>query len=425
MNIRMILRLLWGAGVALTNRIPAWAKIVAALGVVFAISQGRCLCGDSPDYDATVAARRPLVIVNGVTQQIASVDYVSTVGGLSTNATAGAAGDIQTTTMTSSGIATVGGETNTAQTRRTGKITPTLAASQNNWNPTGLATASYIDAVLTANSSISGIVAQPDGTEIVLRNSSGSFTLSLNDQNAGSTAANRFDLLVTPILEIYQSATLRYNGTTSRWNIVGSGGAYGVSFPSVTASTILVAGLVRLAEQTNTTTGTQNDIGLNNTAVFQWNGATASTLTGFTGVPGGSFGAPLFIQNLSNADLTLAHGTGTANRQLLNPGGVDIVLEGVTNGGGPAGALYISVPTGNWYLVATTSSRVTIPTKFTSTKNTGTIALTLGTGTATVRSGAICVCTDTTANLSVSCAVATTTLTATGTASDVIAYHCF
>jgi len=70
-------------------------------------------------------------------------------------------------------------------------ITPTaLSANTNDWNPTGLSTAYEIRISTTTPVNLTGIVAQENGRELLLRNvGNHSFTLK---NNVTSTAANRF-----------------------------------------------------------------------------------------------------------------------------------------------------------------------------------------------------------------------------------------
>jgi hypothetical protein len=84
-----------------------YSLIASLVCVAFGVAVGRAQL--TPDYDALGVARRPLVIANGVTEQLPTADYLSSVGGVTTNATAAAAGDLETTTLTCSGAATLTG----------------------------------------------------------------------------------------------------------------------------------------------------------------------------------------------------------------------------------------------------------------------------------------------------------------------------
>lgn len=398
-------------------RILAWLAILVAL--VGAVSM-RCV--GSEEYGATDVGRRVLVMDNGQIKQLPTNDWLSTLRGLTTNATAPTgSGDIQTTTGTSSGVWTNGGNTNTAQTVRTGVITAAMSSSQNDWAPTGLATASQINVTLAANATWGGLVAQPNGTEILIRNTSASFTISMSVLSTGSLEANRFDILSTFILQPYATILLRYNG--SQWvGIAWGGGGYG-GVNNWTVGSVFNVGEIRGAVIDYTTTGTSHDLPSSNTLIWQYSGAGTATITGFLSPAAGRF---LFVQNKSAFDLTLANETGSlAGRQLRNPGAVDIVLSGTptTSSGYSSNALYV-YDGGTWNLMAYSSLKVAAPIQYTSTKTKGTITLAAGTGTATTVAGSVCTCTDTTATLPVQCAVSGTTLTATGTTTDVIAYIC-
>lgn len=106
-----------------------------------------------------------------------------------------------------------------------GVISPTALASgnTNNWNPTGLATASVIRVTTNAaGSTLTGITAPSVGQVIYLLNL-GSGTLTLSNQSLGSTATNRLILgSTTVILSSGQGARLFYDTTTQRWRFLGS-----------------------------------------------------------------------------------------------------------------------------------------------------------------------------------------------------------
>jgi hypothetical protein len=95
-----------------------------------------------------------------------------------------------------------------------------IAANTNNWAL--VSTARFYRVSSDAARDVTGIVAQTDGAEIAVWNG-GSFAITLKHENAGSTAANRF-LLPSGgdfVLNVYQTVLLRYNGTDSRWVVLG------------------------------------------------------------------------------------------------------------------------------------------------------------------------------------------------------------
>lgn len=100
-------------------------------------------------------------------------------------------------------------------------IAPTqLVANTDNWNPTNLAFCREIAVDIDAARTLTGIVAQTAGTEIVLSNKT-AFDLTLA-HDATSTAANRFWCpgAVNFTLRQKGSVLIRYNGTATRWQVV-------------------------------------------------------------------------------------------------------------------------------------------------------------------------------------------------------------
>lgn len=109
-----------------------------------------------------------------------------------------------------------------AQLALTGDISDSLAANQNNYNPAGLATAAVIRIALTANVILTGIAGGADGRILVLYNTDTVLTLTLNHEDAASTAANR---IIGPGglnkgIQQRGCAVLQYDSTSSRWRIL-------------------------------------------------------------------------------------------------------------------------------------------------------------------------------------------------------------
>lgn len=114
---------------------------------------------------------------------------------------------------------TVPGVTITEDLAWSGDISPAqLTGDQNDYNPTGLATASTIR--LTGDNSfrtITGLAGGSDGRVIMLHNI-GTSAILLANQNAGSTAANRFELGGGDIpLFPGDLLNIQYDATSSRW----------------------------------------------------------------------------------------------------------------------------------------------------------------------------------------------------------------
>lgn len=99
----------------------------------------------------------------------------------------------------------------------TGVIAPSaLGASVNDWNPTGLDSASIIRASASAAVNITGIAGGSAGRQLTVENI-GAINITLTNQDAASSAANRFALPRPLVLRPNQAVTLTYDGTTSRW----------------------------------------------------------------------------------------------------------------------------------------------------------------------------------------------------------------
>lgn len=97
-----------------------------------------------------------------------------------------------------------------------------IAANQNDYNPgTGKVfrlTSDVNNRVITGLS-----VSQADGTEIILINvNSSNFNIVLNNQDTGSTAANRFQLSTNANINLSRFSSMRflYDATTQRWRDV-------------------------------------------------------------------------------------------------------------------------------------------------------------------------------------------------------------
>jgi hypothetical protein len=108
-------------------------------------------------------------------------------------------------------------------TNFTGDISPAqLTSNQNDYNPTGLSTASVIR--LNGDSSlrsITGLAGGADGRILLLQNV-GSNTIMLLNQNTSSTAANRFDFGGNDVpLFPDDLLTIQYDATDSRWRSEG------------------------------------------------------------------------------------------------------------------------------------------------------------------------------------------------------------
>jgi len=104
----------------------------------------------------------------------------------------------------------------------TGDISPaSIGANQNDYNPTGFSGANTLRLTSSAAYNITGLAGGADGRILAVYNI-GTFTITLTNEDAGSTAANRFSLpngSSTP-LPPKGSALLQYDSTASRWRVI-------------------------------------------------------------------------------------------------------------------------------------------------------------------------------------------------------------
>lgn len=138
-----------------------------------------------------------------------------------------------------------------------GDISPTqITSSQNDYAPTGFSTSAVLRLDLDADRSITGIAGGADGLVKIIHNIS-THVLTLKNQDAGSSAANRLLLGGDVTLNPDTSITLQYDSTSSRWRAItspGSGGGGGGGVSSVTVAPGF--GLASSGTCTITTSGT-------------------------------------------------------------------------------------------------------------------------------------------------------------------------
>jgi hypothetical protein len=96
-----------------------------------------------------------------------------------------------------------------------------LVASQNNYAPTGLAGATTVRFSSTGSIDITGLTGGVAGRLMVLQNV-GTNAIVLRNENASSTALNRFALNADITLSTNQTVALLYDGTTARWRATGA-----------------------------------------------------------------------------------------------------------------------------------------------------------------------------------------------------------
>ena len=302
----------------------------------------------SPTILAT--ARVPAVIVNGRITQLATADYLTVPGGVTTNGTAPTgAGDIETTSIHSGEIDATGTVTATA-----------TSGTVNNWDPSGVGSLSGLFIARESPSAaltLTGMIA-PSSTQLfVIRNTSttAADTIAINNENAGSTAANRFTLpnAASCSIPAGASATFRYSSTATRWEPIDNGCQQ--TLTTVQNATITV-----------TDTGTQdnyNPTGLTSATIIRGNNASALTIDG---IVGGQDARVLFICATNSAgNITLANeaaGSTAANRLWLT-NNQNIQLIASTNANACAEIMY-DATSSRWRLLSYVSSTVITTMQF-------------------------------------------------------------
>lgn len=97
-----------------------------------------------------------------------------------------------------------------------------ITASQNNYNPTGAYEADIMRLDSDAAYNITGLAGGSAGRMKIIRNI-GTYTLTFKNEDASSTAANRFDFGADFALETKKTMLLIYDPTSARWGMIGGG----------------------------------------------------------------------------------------------------------------------------------------------------------------------------------------------------------
>ncbi len=214
------------------------------------------------------------------------------------------------------------------------------AGSTQDYAPTGLATAKRLRVTTdaSAGSLLGGLVAQPDGTEIVVQNL-GPQNLELTNEDAGSTAANRFAYFPNPgaVITAGGSATIVYDATLARWKVTAFQSEL-VAGSEVVTNLLRIQGSISPAVLAVGVTNDYSPAGLAATGrVRQATDAGASQLSGLIGLSDGSL---VTFENLGPGALVILHENvgSVAGNRFTCPGGLSLVVEP----GGSLGLLYDS-----------------------------------------------------------------------------------
>jgi hypothetical protein len=213
-----------------------------------------------------------------------------------------------------------------------GDISPaSFGTQQDNYSPAGLSTASTLRLTASAPADVTGLAGGADGRILVLHNI-GASTITLKDESASSTAANRFAL--TTDLSFLQDMMvfLQYDNTSQRWRCVSGGGGGGGGGAATSEPFVTIGNSGGLSAERALTAGsgiTITDGGANSTVTItaplastsqyltSGSGATYTTPTGARALKirmiGGGSGGSAAATNLGSAGSTTIFNSINAN----------------------------------------------------------------------------------------------------------------
>jgi hypothetical protein len=212
---------------------------------------------------------------------------------------------------------------------------PQITANQNDYNPTGAATASVLQLSSDTSRNITGLAGGAEGRLVSLINIGGQ-PIVLADESSSSSAANRFTLGASLTVAAKQAALLRYDGAAARWRLVA--GATGLLAAANNLSDLASTAVARA------NLGVREQLAANRTYYVRTDGS-----DGNNGLANSSGGAFLTIQkaidtaaalDLSTYNVTIqvADGTYTGAVTVTGPwvGSGSVTLQGNTTTPGNA-----------------------------------------------------------------------------------------
>jgi hypothetical protein len=240
----------------------------------------------------------------------------------------------------------------------TGVISPPqITANQNDYNPTGLATASVLQLSSDASRTITGLAGGAEGRVVSLINIGGQ-PIVLADESTSSTAANRLTLGANLSVAAKQAAMLRYDGTATRWRLIA--GATGLLAAANNLSDLASTAAARA------NLGVREQLTANRTYYVRTDGS-----DGNNGLANSSGGAFLTIQkavdtvaaldlSTTNVTVQVADGTYTGAVTVTGPwvGSGSVALQGNTTT--PANVVITTAVTGAGALSVQSGGRLSV-----------------------------------------------------------------
>lgn len=168
--------------------------------------------------------------------------------------------------------------------RLSGDITPAqIIATQNDYNPTGLSTASVLRLTVDAARDVTGLQGGADGRIVCVLNADATNSITLKNENASSTAANRFAIGADLVISANNGAVLIYDSTSSRWRLFGGAGSGAGGGAATSEAFVTIGNSAGLSAERSLTAGTGvtlTDAGVNSTVTMAVNQAFTPTWTG-------------------------------------------------------------------------------------------------------------------------------------------------
>lgn len=266
-----------------------WAELPTTSygrGLLNLANQAALTAAALPDADyGDISISSGVWTIDNAAVSYAKIQNVSATDKVLGRATAGA-GSVEEIPCTSAGRALLDDADAAAQLTTlfgSGIISPSqITSDQDDYAPTGYATATVFRLSSDASRNITGFAAGNDG-QIALFHNVGAQDIVLNDESSSSTAANRFALTADLTLSADAVAILQYDGTSARWRAVsGGGGGGGSGAPSAPQGRLTLTSGVPITTSDVTGAATLYYTSAAGRHVPLWNGS-SFTMTDFGG----------------------------------------------------------------------------------------------------------------------------------------------